>query len=245
VTGVGGLPVFVLVHGAFHGGWCWAGVVEELNKAGYRAYAPSQTGLGERRHLMSPDVTMETFVDDFVNLLDSEELTDVVLVAHSFGGRTATGVADRRPNLLRRLVFLDAGIPSDGLSKLESLPEAVRVERLRAAQEHDGGVSVPPPPASRFGLTDPAQVSWVERRMTPQPIGVESSRLSLQHEVGNGVPATYVKCRDERFGGQMLGSDEYARQRTDWDYQELIGAHDLMVSEPKTVGEVLLSVVTT
>lgn len=234
-------PAFVLVHGAYHGGWCWRFVADLLRGEGHRVFTPSQTGLGDRAHLMGREITMDTFVSDVVQVLESEELTDVVLVGHSFGGRTVTGVADRVPSALRQLVYLDAGIPVGGASRLEQMPPDSRAERLRQAEEHDGGVSVPPPSAARFGLTDPEHIAWVDRRLSPQPLSVEASRLELAHEIGNGVPTSYVRFHDANFGGLMLGSDEFARSRTDWDYLEVEGSHDAMVSAPGLVTELLLA----
>ena len=233
------MATYVLVHGAHHGGWCWTHVANYLRRAGHSVFTPTQTGLADRRHLMSRDITMEIFVLDVVHLIDCYELTDVVLVGHSFGGRTVTGVADRRPGALRHLCYLDAGIPVGGASRLESLTPEQRDARIAAAEAFDGGISVPPPSATRYGLTDPVQVAWVDRRLTPQPLSVERSRLDLAHEIGNGVPTTYVKLRDERFGGGMLGSDDYARSRPDWTYREVEGAHDVMVSSPRLVAELL------
>jgi pimeloyl-ACP methyl ester carboxylesterase len=227
--------VYVLVHGAHHGGWCWRLVAAALRRAGHTVYTPTQTGLADRRHLMSREITMETFVLDVVNLMESEELTDVVLVGHSFGGRTATGVADRCPERLGHLCFLDAGLPIGGASRLEAMPAHRRAERVEAAAVSSGGVSVPAPPATRFGLTDPAHLAWVNRRLTPQPLSVEASRIELAHEIGNGVPCTYIRLRDERFPIDMLGSDAYARDRRDWTYAEVDGAHDAMICAPELV----------
>src|SRR3712207_2174824 len=113
---------YVIVHGAWGGGTSWAPVTERLRSQGRRVFTPSQTGLGERRHLLSRNITLDTFVEDIANVLEAEDLRDVILVGHSFGGISVTGVADRMPDRIRRLVYLDAVILQDGQSFLGSLP---------------------------------------------------------------------------------------------------------------------------
>lgn len=225
---------FVLIHGAFHGGWCWQRVQPALERRGHRVYAPSQTGLGDRRHLMSAHITMETFVDDIANLILFEDLRDVILVGHSFGTRTVIGVADRMPERLRHLVFLDGGFPIQGRSRLDTMPAEVREARLTRAMDYDGGISVPPPPGASFGLTNPDDAAWVERYLTPHPLSVDASVQTLSHELGNGVPATYVRFVEPTFE-QVGSSAEYARNRSDWQYLEIAGGHDAIVSNSSAV----------
>src|SRR3546814_2677116 len=115
---------FVLVHGAFHGGWCWKPIADQLRSAGHDVYTPTQTGLGERKHLMSADISMETFVLDVLNVILSEDLTDVILVGHSYGGRSISGVVDRAPERIHRLVYIDGGLAprsEEHTSELQSL----------------------------------------------------------------------------------------------------------------------------
>lgn len=232
---------FVLVHGAFHGGWCWAPVRDALLARGHRVHAPSHTGLGDRAHLLSRDITMDTFVSDIENLVLSEELSEVILVGHSFGTRTAVGVADRIPDRLRHLVFLDGAFPFDGMSRLDAMPEALRTERIARAEAHDGGVSVPCPPATAFGLSDPAQIEWVDRHLTPHPLSVDASRQVLANELGNGVPSTYVRFLEPSFPAVQSSAD-YARGRTDWTYLEMLGGHDAIISNSAAVTDVLLEI---
>lgn len=224
-------PPFVLVHGAFHGGWCWKLAARQLRAAGHEVFTPTQTGLGERRHLLSADITMETFVLDIMNLILSEDLHDVVLVGHSFGGRTIAGVADQIPRRIRRLVFLDAGLSPDGKSRLDGMDEDARSARIQSAMDHDGGISIPAPPANQFDITDPEQSIWVERFLTPQPLGPEKTPLSLANELGNGLPATFVRCIAPVFAVTEK-SAAYARSRKDWSYREFASNHEAMISHP-------------
>ncbi|WP_322724069.1 alpha/beta hydrolase [Streptomyces phyllanthi] len=228
------------MHGAFHGGWCWSRVRRLLEANGHRTYAPSQTGLADRRHLLSRDIDMNTFVLDVVNLIESEDLRDVILVGHSFGGRTVSGVADRIPERIAHLVFLDGGLPFGGLSRLDGMPPSARAARMASADRFSGGLSIPPPPAETFGLSDPADIAWVNRHLTPQPLSVEASPLPLKNDIGNGLPCTYGQFTDPVFPG-VEPSAAYARNRADWTFVELPGGHDGIVSAPGPVATLLQS----
>lgn len=131
------MATFVLLHGAWHGGWCWSRVAGPLRARGHRVTTPTQTGLGERRHLISRALTLGTFIDDLVNHLVYEDLTDVVLVGHSFGGNAISGAAERVPGRIRELVYLDAMVIEGGRAPFDGLPAGKVAERVRAA-EGDG-----------------------------------------------------------------------------------------------------------
>jgi len=139
---------FVLLHGAWHGGWCWERVAEPLRARGHRVTTPTQTGLGERSYLISPDIDLAVFTEDLVNHLPWENLTDVTLVGHSFGGNAMSGAAEQVPERIARLVYLDALVPQSGRSPFDELPPEVAAERIRQAEESSGGLSVPLPSAS-------------------------------------------------------------------------------------------------
>ena len=234
--------IYVLVHGAWHGGWCWRRVADRLRAAGHVVFTPTQTGLGERKHLLSTAITPDTFVEDIVNLIEAEGLTDVILVGHSFGGRSICGVADRIPERLRRLVFLDAALPEGNTSALETNPPEVRAARIKAAQESSGGLSLPPPGAVAFAVTDPDDAAWVERRLTPHPFATYSLPLVLDNPVGNGVPATYIRCVDPAYP-VLAGSAANAKSRADWQYLEIATGHDAMVTAPVELTGMLLALV--
>ena len=231
---------FVLVHGAWHGGWCWVRVAGRLTAAGHRVFTPTQTGLGERAHLMSASITPDTFTDDIANVLTAEELDDVILVGHSFGGRSISSVADRMPERLHRLVYLDAGLPQSGRSAFDLQAPEVREARIKAAQEFSGGLSLPPPKPESFGVTDAADAAWVERRLTPHPFATYSLPLLLNNPVGNGVPVTYIRCVKPAYFN-TANSAEYAQSRADWQYLEIATGHDAMVTAPAELTQMLLA----
>lgn len=227
---------YVLVHGAWHGGWCWRRVAELLRQAGHAAFTPTLTGLGERRHLPHAGITLDTFIDDVANVLLAEELENVILVGHSFGGRVACGVADRVPERLRRLVLLDAGLPESGKAAWDGLPADVRAARMARA---GGGPSIPPPDPGEFGVDDPAALAWLARRLTPHPLGSYTTPLMLDHPLGNGLPVSYIHCTAPVYR-PMAASAASAKTRPGWQYLELATGHDAMVSAPDELARLLL-----
>ncbi len=166
----------ILIHGAFHGGWCWRDVAEPLRRDGHRVFAPSLTGLGDRSHLLNADVDLDTHIADVRNLIETEELDEVVLVGHSYGGMPITGVADVLAERLSALVYLDAIMPEDGES---AMVIRTRVPGATLAMDRPAdGVGVPAPPAHVFGPTG-AIGAWVDRQMTPHPFATMTQPIRL------------------------------------------------------------------
>ncbi len=230
---------FVLLHGAWHGGWCWTHVARRLRAAGHNVYCPTSTGLGERAHLLSRDITLEVFVRDLVNVLNSEELENVVLVGHSFGGLPVCGAADRARDRIAKVVLLDAAILQAGQSVLGTLPAQV-AEQRRVAIREAGGVSLPVPPPSYFGIAEGPDAHWLRRRLTPHPAATYDSPLNLDKPLGNGLPVTYVAFTSNPLTS-IASMREMARAQPGWKYLELKVAHDAMVSAPDTLAQLLLS----
>lgn len=231
---------FVLVHGAYHGGWCWRAVARVLRDAGHSVFTPSLTGLAERRHLMSAALSVDTFVTDIANVIEAEDLSDVTLVGHSFGGVVISGVADRLPQRLRRLVYLDAVTPVAGKSLFDMMPEHERDARLAAlARRADGGVQAPAPSAKHFGITDEREAAWVDRRLTSHPVGGFTSPVMLDNPLTNGVPAAYIRCTTPVFPINDPCA-AYARAQPDWQYREIATGHDAMISAPVELARLLL-----
>ncbi len=230
---------FVLVHGAWHGGWCWSKVAEELRSNGHKVYTPTLTGLGERSHLAGCDVTMQTLVQDVANVLTWEDLQDVTLVGHSFGGLVISGVADLMPQRLRRLVYLDAFILESGVSTFDTLPADV-VEKLRAVAADQPIAALPAPRPKSLGLTEPDDIAFVESRLTPQPLGTYETSVQLKHPIGNGLPCTYVHCTSPSFAA-VQASRDWVKSNSNWPWMELKTGHDAMVSAPSLVTRLLCS----
>jgi len=232
---------YVLVHGAWHGGWCWRKVADRLRDQGHRVFTPTFTGLGERHHLINhPDISLDLFIQDVINVIEAEELKDVYLVGHSFAGSIVSGVADRIPGRLKHVVFLDAVILQDGTTFLDTIAPELREGALKRIQEVDGVKILPSPPkAAAFGVSDPEAAAWVERRLTPQPASVYTSPLKLAHPLGNGLPVTYIRCIEPIYHG-MDASGAYAKAQASWQYLELETGHDAMVSDPDKLSGILV-----
>jgi pimeloyl-ACP methyl ester carboxylesterase len=222
-----------LVHGTWHGGWCWSKTADRLRKLGHAVHTPTLTGVGERRHLLSPDITLQTFVQDIANVLIWENLHDVILVGHSFGGVVISGVADLMPERLSQLIYLDAFILESGVSTFDTLPEET-VAKLRAAARALPIPAVPAPKPSNLGLQEPGDIAFVQERLTPQPLGTYESALRLNHPMGNGLPCTYLHCTAPSFP-VVEGARQWVKKNTDWAWAELSAGHDAMVSAPDLV----------
>jgi pimeloyl-ACP methyl ester carboxylesterase len=228
------MATYVLVHGAWHGGWCWRFVRALLEKSGHQVHAPSLTGLGERKHLARPDTDLDTHIADIVALLEMEDLHDVILVGHSYGGMVVTGAADRVHARIARLVYLDAFVPENGKCTLDYVvPE--RAARMRAEGELVG--SVTPPPLSLWGLTKQEHIDFVKPREARHPYRTMSQPIGLSGKTG-GIPKTFVYCSSPATGS----FDRFAAKiRNDpaWQFFELQTGHDAMILMPERVAEIL------
>jgi pimeloyl-ACP methyl ester carboxylesterase len=230
---------FVLVHGSWHGGWCWREVAKILRAAGHEVFTPTQTGVGERAHLLSEDITLDTFVEDVTNVIRFEDLNEVVLVGHSFGGNTISGVADLMPERLHHLVYLDSMILENGQSSFDILPPEVVAARTKASEEYDGGLSTPPPKFQSFGILDDALGARVMRFLTPHPMSVNRAPLHLKHPIGSGVAKTYVMCTAPVYT-PLAASRDYVRHHG-WPVVELAAGHDAMLTAPEKTAALFLS----
>ncbi|NLS68208.1 alpha/beta fold hydrolase [Bradyrhizobium brasilense] len=232
---------FVLIHGAWFGGWCWAKVADHLRGKGHRVFTPSLTGLGDRAHLAAPSVTLSTHVADVMDVLDSEELSDVVLVAHSYSGVPCAMVAERASARIRRLIFLDAVLPEDA-KPLSTLSSPKLWEERVAASKATPANGFPPPPVAAFGIAGSDQADWLERRLRPQPIGTYIEPPKLAKPVGVGIDTIYVSCE----APAMAAIDPFrarARARPDWRFHSVPASHACMISDPQLTAETLAELV--
>jgi pimeloyl-ACP methyl ester carboxylesterase len=236
-------PPYVLVHGAWHGGWCWGKVADRLRAAGHRAFTPTLTGLGDRAHLIAPNVGLATHVEDVISTIEMEDLRDVVLVGHSFGGAVIGGVADARPDRIRRLVFLDTFLFQSGESPFSKLsPEMI--ETRKASVIHAPGLlgetlAMTPPPPSAFGIVGAADAAWVASRLKPHPIKSYEDALELKRPFGADRPATYIACTNPSYDA-IAPTRKLAQAQPGWTYLELETGHDAMILAPDALAEMLL-----
>ena len=242
------MACFLLVHGAWHGAWCWRFVVDRLIREGHEAHAVTLTGLGDRRHLLSPSVSLQTHILDVEHAIESLEWDHVTLAVHSYAGMLGTAIADRMPKRLQHLIYVDAVVPKPGESWSSTHTRATREARLGAAAS-TADFSFPVPDASGYGLTG-AEHDWVQRRMTPHPGHTYEAPLDFDVARVAGVPRTFVNCTapalatidairlrmgDPRFwdGAWLHGGGGV--QRVD-----LATGHDPMVSQPAELTKILL-----
>lgn len=227
---------FVLVHGAWHGGWCWRDVTARLRARGHQVHAPTMTGLGERAHLLDATTNLSTCIADIAGAIVAEELHDVVLVGHSFAGPVITGVADRLPERLRQLVYLDALVVQHGQSALSLFSPDVQRERSRTVDAEGLRMAIPAP--EKFGVTDPEQQAWLQRRLTPHPLKAYTEPLVLQHQFGNGLSKTYIAVTDPWYP-PLAAVRAQVRAQPDWQWREIAAGHDAMLTSPEALAALL------
>lgn len=232
------MSTFVLVHGAWHGGWAWQRVAPILQAAGHGVHTPTLTGLSDRAHTLHPQVGLSTHVQDVVGLLEGYDLRDVVLVGHSYAGQIVTGVADRLPDRLARRVYLDAFVGDDGEAAVDLLPTAVAGHWREAAEGPGFGWLVPPRSLAKLGVTDQTDLDWLTPRLTPHPWLTYTEPLRLAGK-GDQVPATFVECVD--WMRVFRGQAERAAARG-WPTRELATGHEAMVTAPDELAALLLDI---
>lgn len=232
------MATYVLVHGAWHGGWCWRMVADLLEAAGHKVYAPSLTGLADRSHLLDPDISLETHVQDIASLIAWEELHNVILCGHSYGGMVVTGAADRVAHKLSALVYLDAFVPAHGEALQSHAPPDRKEHMLREAKEHGAGWKVPPLPVTMW-LDDPAQQEWVEPKVTPHPLKCFTEPLELSGKHLNVPRKVYVLATANRPSAFHRFHDRL-KDDAAWECHEIDGPHDLMISHAEAVADLLL-----
>lgn len=229
---------YVLVHGAYHGGWCWKFVAELLRAQGHRVFTPTLTGLGERLHLLPSKPDLDTHIEDVVRVIANEELRDVILVGHSYGGAVVTGAADRARDAIAHLVYLDALVLQPGKAVLDGASNETLAfyESLRAG--NDGPGAIPIPPIEFFAVYEQEQVEWLQRRLNPHPVETFFTKLRLQHPLGAGRPVTYITCTDPYFP-QTEVFRNFAKTVPGWNQLDIATGHDAMVTAPEELAELL------
>jgi len=233
------MTTFVLVHGAWHGGWCWKKVVPLLRAAGHAVYTPTLTGVGERAHLRSQNVGMATLIQDIVSVIEYEDLEDVVLLGHSYGGMMVVGVSDRIPQRLSHLVFLDALVPENGQSLKTMSPDYYK--ELKALHDAEGGDWYAPVPDWNFGVTDPEDLKWLRSKLTPaSPLPTLEDPITLTNPQALALPRTYILCNENGVKSGFAGFAESASAKG-WRVVEVNTGHDAMISAPEELTSILIA----
>lgn len=229
---------FVLVHAAWHGGWEWRRVAERLRGLGHTVHTPSLTGAAERSHLLKPDVGLEMHITDVLNVFKWEQVQKAVLVGHSYSGFVITGVADRIPERIAALVYMDAFVPGDGQSTFDLTPAWRLNEIVELAEREGEGWYVPPHHAERW-VADPALRAEVERLATNQPLRSLKDKLQLQGGLDKILRRYYVLSSAFKPSPFWQFYEKYQSDPA-WTVRTLPTMHDAMISMPHEVAEILL-----
>ena len=232
------MSTYVLVHGAWHGSWCWKRVRKALQAQGHDVFTPTLTGVGERSHLLSREVNLETHIDDVVNLIRWEELSNVVLCGHSYGGAVVSGAADRVPDRIGALIYLDAFVLEDGRSVHDEVPPDQRNQQLEGVRLEGEGWKVPPIPAAAFNV-NAKDAAWMDRQCTMQPLATFQQPLRLSGGIDAVKNVTYILAAGYDESPFML-SYERAKARG-WRTLSLACGHDVMLDMPQELTAILLN----
>lgn len=235
---------FVLVHGGGHGGWCYQPVARLLQAKGHVVYAPSLPGMGEHSHQRHAGIDLDAHIDDVVNLLRWEDLTQAIVVGHSYGGMVITGAADRAPDRVGHRVYLDAAYPDDGQSLHEHAFSSIDPTRQGMWVEDGVELVMKPDPGhpAFFGIHDPKLAQWTYERLTPQPWACFSQKLVLRGEAAmRAIPESHIICTQTARGRDMDRLRANSGGRV-WDIDT---GHDLMLTEPEWVADRLQDVAAT
>jgi pimeloyl-ACP methyl ester carboxylesterase len=231
------VATFVLVHGAWHGSWCWKRVRTALQAQGHEIFTPTLTGVGERSHLLARQINLDTHIADIVNLIRWEELSDVVLCGHSYGGCVVSGVADRIPSRIGRLVYIDAFILNDGESLYDTLPPDQMNLQLELTRQHGEGWKVPPIPAEVFGVNS-ADLDWVNRQCTVQPVATFQQPIKLQGTAEAPKPTTFILA--DGWEDSPIPQFYRRAKAKGWETLSIPCGHDVMLDRPHELTDVLL-----
>jgi pimeloyl-ACP methyl ester carboxylesterase len=228
------MATFVLCHGGWAGGWQWRTVPDLLRKNGHVVFTPTFTGLGERVHLAHPDIGLTTYVTDIVNVIQFEELYDVILVGYSFGGMVIGGVADRIPDRIAHLVYLDAFVPQDGQSLADLLGAEITTHTMEAVRQVGDGWKIP-------WLSDPG-----DPRMTPQPLKTATEPAIQRNPDALSLPRSFIYCPLDKdvmlLGRPIVRAAQAAKSDPTWHYYELQTDHGPIQQAPLELSELLVLV---
>lgn len=229
------MTTFVLVHGAWHGGWCWRDVAAKLRAEGHEVFTPTMTGVGERAHLIGPGVGLNTHIQDIVSVLQVENLTDAVLCGHSYGGMVITGVADREAARIRSLVYLDAFVPENGQGVFDIMPPERRAQLSAGATEKNGAKVLAPVSAANFGVKDAKKAAWVDATCVPHPMLAFEERPVLTGRWKEVARKTYIIAKE--YDPSSFQRYRALAKDPAWRFLEAQSHHEVMVDLPEWLAD--------
>lgn len=240
--------IYVLIHPAWFGGWCWRKLTPLLRAQGHEVFAPTLTGLGERAHLAKPEIGLEVHVRDVTSVIEYEDLRNVILVGNSSGGMVITGVADHMPERIAHLVFLDAFVPDDGQSMMDVIAPDRRSALEALVQKEGDGWLLPrfaPPPwkqlvTETWQVTEDADLDWILPRLRPTPFGHFKEAVKSRHPAAEKLPRTYIRTQ-----WPHPGFDRYATaasEKAGWQSRKIASSHLPYITHPTELATLLLEV---
>ena len=232
------VATFLVAHGAWSAGWAWKKMHPLMSAAGHRLITPTYTGLGEREHLASPSNDLETHIQDVLAVIKYEDLRDVVLIGHSYGGMVATGVADRARDRVAQLIYLDAFVPRNGQALVDLVPD--RGQRMQESVKAGDGWRVPPNPSPPD--TSEADLKWIAERRLPQSFKCFEMPLRLS-DADIALPRSYVYCKRIGRGDTFRPFAERAKSEPGWRYYEIDASHSPQVTAPEALAALLQTIV--
>ncbi len=236
------MAIFVLVHGTGCGGWVWKKLSPLLRAGGHEVYTPTLTGVSDRSHLLDCNVDLNTHITDITNLIEYEDISDVILVGHSYAGMVITGVAAKIPERLSQVVYLDAYLPDDGQSEADLWPKDMRIEILN---DLAAGKGVRQPPTLRFlGISDPNLGDWLNARMTPHPLATYNQPAPVGGSKTASLRYSYIHCTAGPTTSLFATFANKARGKG-WEVFELSSGHAVMLTLPDDLALILLNLVGT
>jgi pimeloyl-ACP methyl ester carboxylesterase len=240
------MATFLLVHGAWHGGWCYKRVAARLRAAGHEVYTPTLTGLGERTHLMNRTVNLDTHVHDVIGVIRWEELDDIVLCGHSYGGMVISGVADKMPGKIRSIVYLDAFVPANGKSAMDLMSPETQGAFREDAKQNGEGYLMTPIPAAAFSV-NPKDAAWVDRMCVKHPLACFEQKIARDGESAKIGRRTYILAAgwapSPALGGvsPFVEVAERLKRDKEWHVVSVPCGHDVMVDMPGELAELLIA----
>ncbi len=231
------MVTFVLVHGAWHGAWCWRRVARILARDGHEVFTPTLTGLGERSHLLAPGIGLDTHILDVVNEMKWQGLEDVVLVGHSYAGMVISGVAERMERAIAAFVMLDAFFPENGEALIDLAAPAVRDGFLAAARS--GATSLPPRPAAAFKVNE-ADRAFVDAQCTPQPLQCVLAKVTLTGARERITKRAYIRATG--YPSESFDRGLAKARARGWPAYEVTCGHDVMLDMPDRLAAILREV---
>jgi pimeloyl-ACP methyl ester carboxylesterase len=233
------MACFVVAHGAWSAGWAWKKMHPLMRAAGHELWTPTYTGLGERAHLVSPSVGLDTHIEDVLGVMTFEDLRDVVLIGHSYGGMVATGVADRARERISRLVYLDAFVPRDGESLFGLVGPAGRARMQELARTEGNGWLVPSNPIPPD--TSEADVAWITPLRLPQPLKTFASQIRLA-SAETSLPRSYIYCQRFGPGDPFRKFAKRAKSERGWQACEIDASHSPHITAPLALRDLLIAI---